>query len=143
MKKKVFVDTNFFLVPFQFGVDVFSEIEKVCVFDFDFFVVGEVFDELKNIINSSNGRDSEAALFGLRLLENFVEKGKFSVVEGVEEKYFKDADEHILNEVSLNPKLCVVCTQDKDLRNRVKALGGGFILLRSKSHVVLENFEVL
>jgi len=139
MKKRVFVDTNFFLLPSQFGVDVFSEIERVCVFDFSLVVVSGVFDELQGIVDSGVGsKDSRAAVLGLALLRDLVGRGKIVVVEGYE-KDFKDVDEHILSEVLSSPGSSVVCTQDRVLRDGVKSRGGGFIFLRGKSHLVLEN----
>ena len=135
--KRIILDTNFFLLFYQFNLDIFSEIDRVCSFLYKLCVVSETLDELNKIIKSGEGRDSRSAVLGLGILSDFVSKGKISIIS--KQKSFKDADRHILVEVSSDPEQIIVGTEDKELRKKVKNLGGGIIFLRSKSHFILEG----
>ena len=47
--KKIILDTNFLLIPAQFGVDVFTGLEELCDFKFELYLLDKSLKELKNI----------------------------------------------------------------------------------------------
>ena len=44
--KKIMLDTNFLLIPFQFKVDIFSEIERICNFNYKLCIFEQSLEEL-------------------------------------------------------------------------------------------------
>ena len=67
--KKILLDTNFLLIPSQFKVDIFSELERICIFNYKLYVLDKTVDELKYIIEKQKGKHKEAAKIGLQLLK--------------------------------------------------------------------------
>ena len=52
--KTVLLDTNFLLIPAQFKVDIFSEIDRICTFQYEIAVLDKTIDELNKIIKEQN-----------------------------------------------------------------------------------------
>ena len=46
--KKIILDTNFLLIPAQFKVDIFDEIDRIMIEKYQLFVLDKTIDELKN-----------------------------------------------------------------------------------------------
>ncbi len=46
--RQVVIDTNFLLIPGQFGVDIFEELKKACDFPFKFGVMQSNVNELEH-----------------------------------------------------------------------------------------------
>ena len=66
--KKIILDTNFLLVPFQFNVDIFSEIERICDFQYSIFILDTTVDELKKVMAEQKGKHKEQAKAALSLI---------------------------------------------------------------------------
>ncbi len=128
MKKKIILDTNFLLIPVQFGVDVFSEIRRICDFSYELVIVPETRIELNGIIESgrSNQRDKRAARIALQLLK------KFRVKATKNRKLFKRADEAI---IAIADKNSCVATQDVELKRRLHEKAVCLIILRQKQYL--------
>ena len=128
MKTKVILDTNFLLIPAQFRVDIFSEIRRVCDFNYELVVVAETIAELKKIIASgrSSGRDKKAAKLALQLLRKYGVR----VLKNYR-KVFKRADDAILD---IADKKSLVATQDRELKRALQAKCG-LIILRQKQYL--------
>ena len=88
MIAKILLDTNFLLIPGQFKVDIFSEIERICTFNFELCVLDVTIEELENIARKQVGRDKAAALLAMKLLKakrvEVIDSGKY-VDEGTAE----------------------------------------------------------
>jgi len=125
---KVILDTNFFMVPEKFKIDVFGELDRIVEGEYELVTVDSVIKEL-NKLSRGNGKDARAARIGLKLF-----KGKDLKVLKTKEK---NADEAILK---LSEKIsnCVVATLDKELEKKLKKRGIKLIYLRSKKYLVLE-----
>ncbi|MDP7180480.1 MAG: nucleotide-binding protein [Candidatus Woesearchaeota archaeon] len=124
---RIIIDTNFLLIPIQFNVDIFSEIERIVDFKYKLYIVDKTVDELRAIVEKQKGKSKEAAKIGLL----FVEKGKVNVIKTKGEKY---TDDLIVEEVKGGD---VVATQDVGLKRRLKEKGVKFIGLRQKRYLVL------
>lgn len=122
---EVVMDTNFLLVPFQFKVDVFTELERLLDGPFTLVVPSSVVRELKGIARRQ-GRTGAAARFALKLLESRGEKAK-KVESGlpVDDGIFEYAREN----------RAVVCTNDLGLKRRLKAERLRVVGLRAKAKV--------
>ena len=61
MVRKIILDTNFLLIPVQFGVDIFSEFDRICNFKYELVVVPETVTELEGIINGKGSKKDKMA----------------------------------------------------------------------------------
>ncbi len=125
--KKIILDTNFLLIPYQFRVDIFSEIKRIADFKYELCVIDKTVDELKKIIEKQKGKDRKAAILGLIMLE---QKG----AKLIKTKEKKDVDTLILNTAK---KGYIVATQDAELKRKLKKAGISHIVLKGKSHLEL------
>ncbi len=130
--KKIVLDTNFLLIPGQFGIDIFSELDRICNFNYDMCVLPEIVEELESLAGSKScsANDRRAAGLGLQLL-----KAKGVKVVNAKRKVFKSADKAILELASANGGDAVVATQDRDLRDKLAAKGVAVIMLRQKRYL--------
>ncbi|MFW9794103.1 MAG: hypothetical protein ACFFEE_07375, partial [Candidatus Thorarchaeota archaeon] len=58
MPLHVLVDTNFLTIPAQFGVDVFSEAERVLERGVEFVLLDSVFNEIRSKLERAGGAES-------------------------------------------------------------------------------------
>ncbi len=131
MPVKIVLDTNFMLIPGQFRVDIFSEIVRICDFNFEIVVLDRTLGELKGIVANQKGKDKAAAILGLRLIE----KKKPGIID-TKTAIFKNVDKIII-ELASKEKL-IVATQDQELKSQLKKLGVQVIVLRQKKYLKLE-----
>jgi uncharacterized protein len=129
LKKKVILDTNFLLIPGQFKVDVFSEIERIMLNPYELCVVDETVSELDRIVMAAGVKDKFAAKLALVLL---IQKSlkRLPCSKGLD-----NADDCI---VSYSDENSYVATQDSELKKRVKAKGSRVIGLRQKKYLVID-----
>ena len=66
MVKQIILDTNFMMVPGQFKVDIFAEIQRICDFSYELVVIKETVEELENIIVKQKGQNKAAAMLALQ-----------------------------------------------------------------------------
>jgi rRNA-processing protein FCF1 len=122
---EVLMDTNFLLVPYQFKLDVFSELERLLDGPFTLVVPSCVVRELRGIAKRAGGTGA-AARFALKLLESRGEKAK-TVESGLA------VDDWLFEYAKANR--AVVCTSDSGLKRRLKAERLRVVGLRGKSKV--------
>ena len=123
--KKVVLDTNFLLVPYQFKIDVFRQIERLLEAPHEFIVPTGVVSELKKLAKG-RGKEGAASRFALKLL------GAYKVTK-VRSK--GDVDGWIA-EYAVKEN-AIVATNDVELRNRLKKGGVKMIALRSRARLGL------
>lgn len=121
--KKVVLDTNFLLVPYQFGLDIFIEIERILEVPHEFIVPSGVVAELEGL-GKGKGKEGAAARFALKLLGAH----KCTSVESA-----GNVDGWILEYAPSEGAL--VATNDRSLRNRLKKRGVKVISLRSRASI--------
>lgn len=133
MKKTwlVLVDTNFLLVPGQFGVDIIGELNRILDVKFEVVVPNVVLDELNVIERKAKGKDLMAVRMAKKLVERFkvVEIGKFGE---------KPTDTQIY-EFAVKNSNVVVCTNDKLLKKKLRERGIPVVYLRQKKILELEG----
>ncbi len=122
--KRIILDTVFLMVPYQFGVDNFSELKRIMDEPYTLAIVDKTLDELDNIIKKGTGRDKKAAGFAKTLVEK-------EDVEIIQTETFKNVDSLIVD--LARPGKDIVATQDKGLKERLK--GVRVITLRQKNHL--------
>ncbi len=120
MKRKVIIDTNGLMIPGQFGVDIFSELERL---GFETYLVARAsVRELEKILAEARGKNRTAANIALSLLD------RCSVIE-------KDgpADDIIL-ELAADMDAAVL-TNDMELKKRLCSKGVTIVHLRERTHL--------
>ena len=118
MMKKIILDTDFLLISLKHHVDIFSELGRICDFNFEIFIVDRLIDELK-------GKKMEK--LALEFIDN-----KLSVIHTGEKDKGKKVDD-ILLELALDN--IIVCTQDKELKEKLKKRKIPIITIRQKKHL--------
>jgi len=129
MKTRVFLDTNFFMMPYKNGIDIFQEIGRLMSSDQDYEVVtlSSARRELEVLAEKGRGEDKVAARIGLELLS----EKRVSVIKGVPGF---SADEDLLGFAEKGRDI-IVCTNDKMLKKELREKGVKVITMRSKSHL--------
>ncbi|WP_148882679.1 PIN domain-containing protein [Thermococcus aciditolerans] len=127
----VIPDTNFLLVPGQFGVDIIGELNRVLDVRFRIAVPNVVLQELEVIERKSRGKDLMAIRMAKKLAERFevVEIGRFGE---------RPIDDQIFDFAVKNERV-IVCTNDKGLKRRLRERGIPVVYLRSKKILELEG----
>lgn len=125
----IILDTNFLLIPLEFGVDVFQEIERIFPSAYELGIVEGTINEVESIMIHGRGKDKEAARVGKSLIVQ--KKMKILPMEG-----YYTVDEAL---VHWGKKGAIVATQDKDLKRALKSLRIPRIVLRKKSYLLLEG----
>ena len=128
--KKILLDTNFLLIPYQFKVDIFAQIDRIMHFQYKIFVLDKSIEELKNIIMGQKGKNRDAAKVALKLIA-------IKNIGIIKAESDKKTDEVIV-ELSRKDNY-IVATQDKDLKRSLINHGIEVIVLRQKKILVLIN----
>lgn len=119
--KKILLDTNFFLVPFQLGVNIFQEFDRIMDEPYILMTITSVKKELEKLVKSGKGDDKVAARLGIHLARNI----EVAEVQG-------PADDAILHYAS-DYKDVLVATNDAGLRKKLKENKLLTIYVRQKS----------
>jgi rRNA-processing protein FCF1 len=127
---KVIIDTNFLLIPGQFKVDIFSEIDRILPERYELYIIDKTVDELEGIIESPNssGADKAAA----KLAKSLIKAKKLPYLKT--EKNL-NVDKLIKREALKGG--CIVATQDMALKRELKEDNIRLIVLRQKQHLKL------
>ncbi|MCK4928483.1 MAG: DNA-binding protein [Methanosarcinales archaeon] len=117
---KVIIDTNAFMVPVQFGVDIFKELNRL---GFDEFIVPSgVVRELTALKKLAKGKDKLAANTGMTLTSKCAEV----MTEGT-------VDDAII-ELAIEQEAAVL-TNDIELKKRLCSKDITVVYLRGKDHL--------
>ena len=108
---KVLLDANALMMPFQFRVDIFDELRNL-IGAYEPLILTEVIQELKGL-SQGRGRGGSAARSALLLSHRCLETGSGFIDGTVDEKIVRFAAE----------QGCMVCTNDRDLRDSLLSRG--------------------
>jgi rRNA-processing protein FCF1 len=117
---KVLIDTNVFTLPVQFGIDLFSELERI-LGGFEPLVLDGSVRELE-CLGAGGGKDASAARVGRALAERCTVVGIPGATGTV--------DERIVRYARANG--CIVVTNDIGLRRMLKEEGVRVIGMRNR-----------
>jgi len=121
MTRKIMLDTNFLVAPFQLSIDLFEEIERI-------YPVHEVYtleDAVQEARSIEEGRYKA-------LVEKLIETQDIEVLETEGEGEVDDLLVDLCDEF-------VVATNDKELKNRLVEKGGEVLIIRSGDHLEALN----
>ncbi len=128
---KIFLDTNFLLIPAQFRIDIFQEIDRIITQKYDLIIIPQIIDELNEIAKKSKKHQSEARI-ALELAKKCQILEVPPIIQGSEE-----VDEIILQS-AINHKW-IVATNDAALRKKLRSHQIPTITLRNKAYLTLEG----
>lgn len=123
--RAVILDTNFLLIPFQFKIDIFRELEYVIEYSHSYVVSSKTIKELKKL-SKLIGKNGMAARLALKLVEANDKK-----IEIIENNNY--VDDWIVDFAKKNN--AIVCTNDSELRRRLREAEIKVIAMKSKSKV--------
>lgn len=125
--KEVVIDTNFFMVPFQFNVDVIDELEKLLP-SYKLTTPQFVINELKGLKHNKNNTIRLNASLALKLAKSSnIEIKDISLNEG-----------EIVDDALLRVSE-VLATNDIDLKKRAKNKGISVVYLRQKKYISIDG----
>jgi rRNA-processing protein FCF1 len=129
-KKQIIIDTNFLLIPGQFMVDIFSEIDRIINEPYELCVVDKSLKELEKLTEAGKTKDKAAAKLAIILSR----QKNLKTLQSSILQLSSYADDVIVKKADKNT---YVATQDKALRERLRAKGAKIIGLRQKKHLVV------
>ncbi|NOR38966.1 MAG: nucleotide-binding protein [Candidatus Thorarchaeota archaeon] len=132
MTFQVILDTNFLAVPAQFGVDIFSEIERVVERRVEFVLLESTVKEIELKGGPGAGK-TEAKVF--RIAKELIQR--CTVVKVPESLAAMPVDDQLL-EYAVSAK-GALATNDRELRMRARERRVPVLLLRGKKRVALEG----
>lgn len=121
----VIADTNFLMVPGLFGIDVFSELDRVLDRKYKLIVPGPVIEELNQLAKGTSGERSAA-----RIALALVQRGQVIKTDA-------PADDAILELAKGKDR--AVGTNDIRLRRELRTRDVPVIYLRQKSHLAVNG----
>ena len=125
--KEVVIDTNFFMVPFQFNVDIITELENLLP-SYKLTTPSFVINELKGLKNNNKGKVRLNANLALKLANSSkVEIKDISLLEN------ETVDDALLRVSE------VLATNDIELKKRAKDKGITVAYLRQKKYIAVEG----
>ena len=125
--KEVVIDTNFFMVPFQFNVDIITELENLLP-SYKLTTPSFVINELKGLKRNSKGKVRLNANLALKLANSSkVEIKDISLLEN------ETVDDALLRVSE------VLATNDIELKNRAKDKGITVAYLRQKRYIAVDG----
>ncbi len=126
---KVIMDTNFLMLPLQFRVNVPGEIARLLDVSYELLVPDKVLIELRTLAKKGGLNERRAARIGLELARGMKE----IKLSG------ENTDDAILSAVDTET---IVCTNDKELKERSLEKGGRVIYLKQRRFLALAGGEV-
>jgi len=124
--RKVFLDTNFVLKVIEWKIDLFGELRRVLDFKYDVVILDMVKLELEKYRDLGGKRKIQGNVALLVLKKNDVR------IMRTDRKGYTDT--RILEKAQ---KGDVVCTQDQELKRRLKEKSIPVIVIKNKSYLSL------
>jgi rRNA-processing protein FCF1 len=136
MTRKIMLDTNFLVAPFQLSIDLFEEIDRV-------YPVNEVYT-LEDAVQEA--KSIEEGKYG-ELVEKLIERKDIEVLETEDEEPSSSHAEGGEGEVDdllvdISDEF-VVATNDRELKDRLVERGGEVLFIRSGDHLEVLNSNEL
>ncbi len=124
--KQILIDANFFMIPSQYGVDIFTEFERIMMEAYTLCTIDMVVDELEKLTGQGSGADKKAAKLALSLL-------KVKNVDVLKTEKHLNTDNQIVKVAKSSNFL--VATRDKELKGILQRNNLKVIVLRSNNHL--------
>ena len=130
-KREVFIDTNFFMIPFQFNIDILEEFKRILP-NYKLVTTSFVLNELKGLKNNSKGKIRLAAGLGLKIAQS----------DEIEVRDIPLNDGESVDDALIRISK-VLATNDANLRKKAKKKGIALVILRQKKSFFFIKFAYL
>lgn len=129
MPVKIILDANFLMVPAQFGIDIFEEMTNLLNKKTEPTLLTPIYRELQKIAASKHPKRRLEARLALKLAEKCrIVRAEPSADETVDDLIVRLAKKW----------KCLVATNDRELRKKLKKKAVPVIFLRQKTHLECE-----
>jgi len=119
MRSKVIIDTNGLMIPGQFGIDIFSELQQLGFFSY--IVPSASVKELEKIVSTGRGKDRTAAKIALSLLDRCTIIDRNGYADDIIIDLAVGMDAAVLtNDIELKKRLCSKGVTNVYLRDRTR-----------------------
>jgi len=125
--RKILLDTNFLLIPEQLKIDIFEELQRICYFPFQVYILDKTLEELQSIKQRTQGKDKTAANVALELI-------KVKNIQTIDTSSYSE-DNYVDSIIQQLKDDYIVATQDIALRKHFKR----YIILRQKKYLELKE----
>ncbi|WP_407463457.1 PIN domain-containing protein [Methanobrevibacter sp.] len=129
-KREVFIDTNFFMIPFQFNIDILEEFKRILP-NYKLVTTNFVLNELNGLKNNSKGKVRLAAGLGLKIAQS----------DEIEVRNIPLNDGESVDDALIRISK-VLATNDANLRKKAKKKGIALVILRQKKYLAVEGYLV-
>lgn len=118
--RKILLDANFLIVPFQFNVDVFEEFDRIIGEFYELYSLNRTYNEALSV---EDGRYRE-------MVQRLVEEAdpEIAIIDTEAEE---DVDDVLVSKAGE----FIVATNDSELKQRLRKQGLPHIYLRQKTHL--------
>lgn len=127
---RVILDSNFLFIPSQFRLDIFEELKNLLTQRFEPVLLSPTHMELLKIAEKDSPKMRKQAALALKLAEKcrliHVEKG------------LEETPDDVIVRVATEWR-CLVATNDRELRKRLRNRGVPVIFLRQRHRLELEG----
>jgi hypothetical protein len=127
---KVILDSNALLVPLQFKIDIFQELQTLLNIRFEPVVLSPIRRELEIIAEAGSPKMRKLASYALKLTEK-------CVVVMIEEENACQPDDVIIQMAKKWD--CPVFTNDRELRKKLRNISVPVIYVRQKSRLEIDG----
>jgi len=127
----VVIDTNFIVVPAQFGIDIFTQAEAVLERSVRFEILSSVVSEIETL--SEKASATERRWF--RIAKDFIDRCQ--VIEYESTMQGLSVDDEVLEYLTGTGH--ILATNDKELKKRARDRGISVLMLRGKKRLMLEG----
>jgi len=128
--REVFIDTNFFLIPFQFNVDIIEEFKRILP-NYKLVTTDFVINELKGLKKNKKIKIRLAAGLGLKIAQSDeieIRNIPLNDNESVDDALVRISD--------------VLATNDGVLKNKAKNKGIALVYLRQKKYLAIDGYLI-
>ena len=130
MVLSIILDTNFIVIPADYGVDIFSEAETILERRIEFVLLQSVVKEIEEKASRTKARQRK-----FRVAKDLFDR--CNIIEVSESLASLPVDDQLL-EYTIKMK-GVLATNDKELRRRAREKGVPVLYLRGKKRLILEG----
>jgi len=128
----IILDTNFLFVPYLFKIDILDEFYNIINTSFEILILKDSIEELKRkLMNIKSEKQRKEIEMALEYAKNF------KVID-VDFNKSLSVDDKIVEFALLNN--CIVATNDKELRKKLKRLGIPIICVRGKKYLTIYGY---
>jgi rRNA-processing protein FCF1 len=127
---KVLFDASFLFTPSQFNVDIFEELARVLSRRFEPIVISSTYEELQTIVRIGSEKTRRQAALALQIAE----KCRRVTVKRKAKESHDDVIVRIASKIA-----CLVATNDKELRKRLRDRGIAVVYLRQKTRLAVDG----